>query len=231
MRAGDINAYFTGCNTDQGAASVQVGCQPLSSNSWVGSTLTWDTAPSVTPSNATSTVTVTSSDNPSVHWCYWSMTDTIKNTLTGSQLLSVAWASMNEPSNGNGGTNDWAYFAKQEYDSTLSPCAMYVYDVPIPTSLTFNPNPISYIPNQSNITYTSTGSVTINGLGPGDPAVTVYVYQDTNPNPIATLTINSLNNSATFRASIPDPSDIDNISSTFKAVCNNVAIYTTLWVR
>ncbi len=225
FRTGGIAAYLTGCNTDEGDVNgLQIGCQPLSSNSWVGATLTWDSAPSVTPGNATSIVNISySASNPTPGWCFWPMPDTIKSTINGSQLLSVAWASLTE------GQTGWAYFAKLEYDSTLSPCGVYAYELPSPTSLTFSPNPIPWTPGFTQ--YQSTGSVTVNGLGPGDAPVTVYVYQDGNPNPCATLTVSSLNNPATFTATISDPSGYDNISSSFKAICNNASITTVLKVQ
>jgi hypothetical protein len=119
-------------------------------------------------------------------------------------------------------TNGWAYFAKQEYDPTLAPSALYVYDIPCPISLTFNPNPAA------NGTY-SVGTVTVNGLGPRD-SVTVTISPGTyvvggNGASSYSLVITSLNNPATFTVWSTDGSLV---GGWYWATCDNVGIATFL---
>ncbi|MCW3094876.1 MAG: hypothetical protein JWL77_494 [Chthonomonadaceae bacterium] len=166
FRAGNLNAYCTGAQTSgTQTVQMQVICQTLTDTSWQSGTMVWSTLTNqnLNPTNAESLASIyydpTVTPNPTPGWTAWPMSASLQNALASPQTpYAVAWTSSNEAAAG------WAYFAKREFDSTLSPAATYAYELPIPIQITFTPNTLAG-------GGTLMVSRVVNGVGLGDSAV------------------------------------------------------------
>lgn len=165
FRAGDINLYFTGSNTN--LTNLPIGCQAITNNDWTSPNLVWTLAPVVTPGSATVTANLNwDKNNPAPKWTAWSLTTDIcaaavRAAAGGDARLSVAVGAPNETSGG------WAYFAKQEYDATLAPTVTHLWDWAVPVKLFVCSTTVTPpLPAQPTTTWTFT--VIVNGLNPGD---------------------------------------------------------------
>ena len=113
-----VNAYWL---RNYAAGSVTVGCQVVG-DSWTQAGVNWSTAPSVTPASATATVSVAmTTPGSNSGWVHWGMTSDYATEQAGDNVFSAALASTSESTPG------WAYFAKKEYDSGMTPCVLYAY--------------------------------------------------------------------------------------------------------
>ena len=166
FRVGSIAAYLTKAySAGSSPTLMQVACQPVSDSSWDAPTLRWSTAPAVDPSTAQSFATVQYDPSaPVPQWLTWPLGDAVKAALLSQTPLSVALTSRNESQTG------WAYFAKKEYDPTKGPTACYAWCGPVVLALTLSPATVA--PNNA-----TTGSIVLNGIGPGDSAM-VYLWTD-----------------------------------------------------
>lgn len=116
--AGSVNGYYTQSVAN---GSTTVGCQ-LVNDDWSGTSMVWSTTPSITPTSAPLTQTVSyNSSNPVSGWCTWALNDDICSKFVGNSMASFALASTNESS------ASWAYFAKKEYDASLAPRLLLAY--------------------------------------------------------------------------------------------------------
>lgn len=189
-RAGSLDAYLVqGDIHGTGSITETVGAQAISNNSWSAPTLTWSTAPSITPSAAPYTVSITynptSVPTATSAWYSWKMTNEIYNAITTSTPLSIAWASMNESTQG------WVYFAKSEFGSTYGPCVIDIWSLPALVGLTV-PSPAHY----NNGSGSATGLLTVNAIGLQGTAL---VYLSSSNTAVATVpasvTVTGLNRS------------------------------------
>lgn len=120
--AGSVNAYHT---VSAAGGNTEIGCQEVADASWTAAPLKWSLAPTLAPGDAVERYTVVyDPDTPanSTTWAHWSLNSEIEGAFTGTGLLSVGLASTHET------WNKWVYFAKKEYDSSLSPVVLYAYE-------------------------------------------------------------------------------------------------------
>lgn len=173
----NANAYSTGnYTTGTATATVNVGVQVIPDDTWVASTLKWTTQPAVNPASYTEQTTVSFNPSSPTHtWYHWPMMYEIIPEMLGDHVASLAWTSVDETSGG------WAYFAKNQYNSTLGPRVTQVISYPKWMTLTASPTTAQH---DSLVTVT----VTLDGLGPGQSVTITNV--DTNAN----YTIDGLNN-------------------------------------
>jgi hypothetical protein len=124
----------------------------------------------------------------------WPLGDAVKAALLAHTPLSVAWTSRNE------GANGWAYLAKKEYNPATAPTVCYAWCGPCVLSVTLSPATIASAG-------TSTATVVVNGIGPGD-SVPIYIWCDqisagVNYTCPATLTLTGLNRTFSISAVAP----------------------------
>jgi len=120
--AGSVNAYHT---VSAAGGNTEIGCQEVADASWTAAPLKWSLAPTLAPGDAVERYTVVyDPDTPanSTTWAHWSLNSEIEGAFAGTGLLSVGLASTHET------WNKWVYFAKKEYDSSLSPVVLYAYE-------------------------------------------------------------------------------------------------------
>jgi hypothetical protein len=167
MRAGTLNLYFTGAVTNgTTVANVDVGYQPVTSDTWDAANLVWTTAPTVNPAQSKEFTTLTyNPTNPtaSQKWYRWKAAQDIKSVFTGDQVLTAAFTGLTDTTSG------WAYFAKSQFSSgAYTPAAMHVWNVPVPVLLWikyYDPQTVNNV-----TTYKVRISVFVNVLDPGQTA-------------------------------------------------------------
>lgn len=126
---GSVNAYYT---RSYATGATTVACQTVGTN-WTGSVLTWSTAPSFTPSNATTAqqASVTYDGTPtSQTWTHWEMgPDLLAAMQAGSGVYAAALGGYSEPSTSTnpigGQATGWAYFAKKDSLAHEPACVLY----------------------------------------------------------------------------------------------------------
>ncbi len=124
--ASSVNTYYT-MSVANGSATV--GSHFISDDSWSQNSIVWTTAPSFNPASPVYENTVTyDSANPQPRWCNWWFGNyRTLDQMYGDGNLSVAFAAKNEA------TNAWPYFAKRQYDESLSPNMLLAYKAPLRT--------------------------------------------------------------------------------------------------
>ena len=172
---GNLYLYYTR-SYDATATTVQA---LAATSAWSASTLTWDTAPPISPvTGAETNVVQTDPANPVASWERWHQYPTLLSGIQGASPISFGLLSQSESANG------WAYFAKKEYNAAFAPCLLYGaggYSVGVPTlDLQLNPSQGivgSYSGVGGSLTFTPTNAVVILSrvAPPGGLTVTVSV--------------------------------------------------------
>lgn len=113
LHAGSVNMYHT--QSFNNSTNTDIGCHFINDDSWCGGTIVWSTAPTLNSSQPNETVVVGPLGVQSGLWCHFSkMFDYIVSETYGDDILSIGLASVND-------IGGWAYFAKKEYDASLTP--------------------------------------------------------------------------------------------------------------
>lgn len=130
---GSVNAYYM---RSYAPGNTVIACQSVPTL-WTGSTLTWATAPTFTPSNAAAAQRATVSYNgsaPNTGWTHWNMGSDIITALSGTRAYAAALGGFSEPSTANapigGPATGWVYFSKKECPTGQAAAVLYAYGSP-----------------------------------------------------------------------------------------------------
>ena len=159
-RAGTAALYYLGSYTVNNANStVNIGCQAIFSTGVAN--IVWSTAPSIVPSNAPYSTSITYTPaSPNPQWLNFAMNNEIKAAL--GNPITLALAAKDETSVG------WAYLAKQEYGSGVGPAILHAHCQPVAFGINMTPNPVT--PSSTSGSDVVTAKLFMNGIGPPDSA-------------------------------------------------------------
>jgi hypothetical protein len=129
---GTLNLYCIGALISNTSPGWTVGVQAVSDNGWTLTSLTWDSAPPFTPSQATITNTITyDTTHPAQTWYGWSLPTSFIDSVDQQSNLLLGLADQSEAADLAGGVYSWLYFARKEYNSSLAPCILYATGAPL----------------------------------------------------------------------------------------------------
>jgi hypothetical protein len=240
FRTGSVAAYFVDFerrNAHPNSPTVantpfDIYCQ-LTGSTWTPSTVNWTTAP---PFNNVLIESQERKWKPSSMsnigtWAMWEMGQGIIGAMRGNQTLAVMLYGklLGQIGDGSEDGAGWAYFAKKEFDSTKAARVVHAWTYPTPYKFEYgglNGNGNAHCGNALTV------SLILNGLGIGDPGVsvtyTVTFEHDTNmSNNVVysgTQTVTALDR--VLCAHTPPTGNYHLVRAT--ATCNGVTINTTL---
>jgi len=134
--AANLNMYYMGSIAN--ASSLEVGCQAVETDLWTATganCLSWTSSlglfPNFDSSKAKEIIIIGTGGVTQPNWCRWTSVFApfaYEMRPSGDSIASFGFAQVNEPDYEHPVTvNNWAYFAKTQYDEDLGPRMVYAH--------------------------------------------------------------------------------------------------------